>query len=752
MGTKFEVDDNGNLTITGNTTLKSTLTGVLQANAGAVSAATPVTVVNGGTGVTTFPNGVVHANGTNALSASAVDLSAEVSGQLPVANGGTGVATFPNGVVHANGTNALSASAVDLSAEVSGQLPIANGGTGVTTFPNGVVHANGTNALSASAVDLSAEVSGQLPVANGGTGVTTFPNGVVHANGANALSASAVDLSAEVSGQLPVANGGTGVSTLTGYVIGNGSSGMTASPTIPAANVAGLGNMALQDSDTVNITGGTVVGTNGNLFTIGDGTATGNKTIVANDSKSSKPAIQYNETTSKWQYNNQDGNGWSDMGTIGAVAYIPQPVSPSTNLTASGALYTATAGETLAAGDCCYLKIDGKFWKGIATQTTTMPCVAIATMAISANATGTFLLSGLWRDDSHSYTVGALMYLDAQSAGRMTEIAPSVLGQQRQILGYASSASVVNFMPNLTLVALTANDLGKGYCFGGLTSTSSTIGKWIDGLDLNTEAALSYASAMAVARARPGPGSSSVNVYLAGGQGLSDYYLAVYSVDKFSYSTATSILTSSSISRGGECGAATGSVAMYTVGQSNPQGSYQNLIQKIAFATDVITTPSMVQSVARNYETCFSNSGFTKGYVTGGTGSSTGTSIDAITMSTDSCAAISAVLSDVRQQAQPYASSTYGYWAGGQNLSSNIATIDKLAFSNEARTASSASLPAARAWGAGIRSVNAGYSCGGQTTANVSSIVKQLFSTDAVTTLAATLAAGARNGLVGGSK
>jgi hypothetical protein len=307
-------------------------------------------------------------------------------------------------------------------------------------------------------------------------------------------------------------------------------------------------------------------------------------------------------------------------------------------------------------------------------------------------------------------------------------------------------------MPNLMLVAVATNDLGKGYCFGGVLSTSYTIGSWIDGLNLNTEVAVSNANSLATARADSGPGSSSTNIYLAGGQGQGGSYVAVTSVDKFSYSTTTSALTGNNLSKGGYCGGVAGSVAMYVFGQSNPQGSYQNLIQKITFATDAITTTSSVQSVARAYETGFSNSGFTKVYVTGGTGSSTGTSIDAITTSTDSCAAISAVLSDVRQQAQPYASSTYGYWAGGQNLSNYIATIDKLSFSNEARTTSSASLPAARAWGAGIRSTYAGYSCGGQTTANVSSIIRQLFSTDAVATLTATLAAGARQGLVGGSK
>jgi hypothetical protein len=338
------------------------------------------------------------------------------------------------------------------------------------------------------------------------------------------------------------------------------------------------------------------------------------------------------------------------------------------------------------------------------------------------------------------------------TAGQITATAPFALGQQTQILGYASSAHVVNFMPNLMLVAVSTNDLGKGYCFGGITSTSTTIGGWIDGLNLNTEVAISNANALNTARHLSAPGSSSTNVYLAGGQGQSSDFVALTSVDKFSYSTTTSALTGNNLSKGGHCGGVAGSVAMYVIGQENPAGSYQNLIQKITFATDAIATTSSVQSVARAYETGFSNSGFTKGYITGGTGSSSGNSIDAITMSTDSCAAISAVLSDVRQQSQPYASSTYGYWAGGQNINNNIATIDKLSFSNEARTTSSASLPAARAWGAGIRSVYAGYTCGGQTTANVSSIIRQLFSTDVVATLTATLAAGARSGLSGGSK
>lgn len=46
----------------------------------------------------------------------------------------------------------------------------------------------------------------------------------------------------------PVSGGGTGASTLTGYVKGNGTAAMTASPTVPAADVAGLSTVATTGS------------------------------------------------------------------------------------------------------------------------------------------------------------------------------------------------------------------------------------------------------------------------------------------------------------------------------------------------------------------------------------------------------------------------------------------------------------------------------------------------------------------------
>jgi hypothetical protein len=59
---------------------------------------------------------------------------------------------------------------------------------------------------------------------------------------------------------ITVARGGTGATTLTGYTKGNGVGAFTASATIPNADIAGLGTMALQNAIAVAITGGTIDG------------------------------------------------------------------------------------------------------------------------------------------------------------------------------------------------------------------------------------------------------------------------------------------------------------------------------------------------------------------------------------------------------------------------------------------------------------------------------------------------------------
>ena len=81
------------------------------------------------------------------------------------------------------------------------------------------------------------------------------------------------------SGTIPVASGGTGATTLTGYIMGTGTTAMTASATIPAANISGniSGNAA-------NVTGTVAVASGGTGTATGSITGTGALTFTAGTS------------------------------------------------------------------------------------------------------------------------------------------------------------------------------------------------------------------------------------------------------------------------------------------------------------------------------------------------------------------------------------------------------------------------------------------------------------------------------------
>ena len=120
--------------------------------------------------------------------------------------------------------------------------------------------------------------------------------------------------------------------------------------------------------------------------------------------------------------------------------------------TYSGDVITATAGESLAIGDVCYFKSGGKFWKMDAgAAATTKGMCAMATATISADASGVFLLKGLIRDDTWTWTVAAELWVSC-TPGNPTETQPSGSGDQVRLIGYAKSADYIWFEPDKTYV------------------------------------------------------------------------------------------------------------------------------------------------------------------------------------------------------------------------------------------------------------------------------------------------------------
>lgn len=107
-----------------------------------------------------------------------------------------------------------------------------------------------------------------------------------------------------------------------------------------------------------------------------------------------------------------------------------------------------TAGENLSAYEVVYMKSDGKLWKADASAITTAPVIAMATEAITADNTGAFLFFGEITNGSWSWTVGAPVYL-SETAGALTETAPSTANAVVQRVGIALAATVLMFKPSI---------------------------------------------------------------------------------------------------------------------------------------------------------------------------------------------------------------------------------------------------------------------------------------------------------------
>ena len=246
----------GTITLAGTLAIANGGTGQTTANT-ALNALLPAQTANA--------NKYLQTDGTN-TSWDAVSLStADITGTLPIANGGTGQTTATTGFnalapvqtgntgkfLTTNGTDAAW-ELVDVTADITGAVPIANGGTGQTTATTGfnalapVQTANagkflttdGTNAAW-ELVQLAADVSGTLPIANGGTGQTTAATAItaltgiqtsgyyLRSDGTNSALAAIVagdvptlnqnttGTAANVTGVVAVVNGGTGASDAT---------------------------------------------------------------------------------------------------------------------------------------------------------------------------------------------------------------------------------------------------------------------------------------------------------------------------------------------------------------------------------------------------------------------------------------------------------------------------------------------------------------------------------------------------------
>ncbi len=121
--------------------------------------------------------------------------------------------------------------------------------------------------------------------------------------------------------------------------------------------------------------------------------------------------------------------------------------TPGSDLSVSGQTISLIAGENLTFGMPVYIKSDGKMWKADANAAGLFPSQFMAAATIAADASGSFLISGIARNDAWSWTVGGAIYLST-TAGTMTQTAPSATDDCIQVLGFATHADRMLFNPS----------------------------------------------------------------------------------------------------------------------------------------------------------------------------------------------------------------------------------------------------------------------------------------------------------------
>ena len=173
--------------------------------------ATTIAPTKGGTGQTSYSNGEILVGGDSGLAKATItagegiditngDGTITIDGE-DATSSNKGIASFStDNFSVSSGAVTIKAGGVDLTAEVTGTLPVANGGTGETSLDD-ITSANNLLTVTAGAdtiiggdvtltvnegnfdldniggvLGLTDQVTGTLPVANGGTGATTLNN------------------------------------------------------------------------------------------------------------------------------------------------------------------------------------------------------------------------------------------------------------------------------------------------------------------------------------------------------------------------------------------------------------------------------------------------------------------------------------------------------------------------------------------------------------------------------------------------
>lgn len=132
---------------------------------------------------------------------------------------------------------------------------------------------------------------------------------------------------------------------------------------------------------------------------------------------------------------------------------LPVTAAPA-DVTGDGIKITLTAAQAVAFGDVCYIASTGKATLVDADGIATASGVVMALGSISQDASGSFLMLGVARNDAWNWTVGGLIYITVTgtTGNTLSQTPPSGTDDVVQVVGVATHADRMLFMPNLVQV------------------------------------------------------------------------------------------------------------------------------------------------------------------------------------------------------------------------------------------------------------------------------------------------------------
>lgn len=134
--------------------------------------------------------------------------------------------------------------------------------------------------------------------------------------------------------------------------------------------------------------------------------------------------------------------------------YIQLKNEPGSDDTGSGIIISATVdANATGIGAALHIAADGHYEEADASANTTAPCTGIALE--TGTGTKKVLLEGIIRNDGWNWTTGpgvaGIIYL-SETAGALTQTAPSTSEAFVQVVGYAITDDSMYFRPELAMV------------------------------------------------------------------------------------------------------------------------------------------------------------------------------------------------------------------------------------------------------------------------------------------------------------